>query len=92
MIQTGVIKNLENIQRDNGDKKVAIVTFNNEVCIVGDGLIDKVILNNEAMNSKRSIESSCRSINRIEHIGHNPGLLIKKVLEYAIKTCHLLRV
>ena len=82
MIQTAVIKNLENIQKDNGDKKVAIVTFNDEVCIVGDGLIDKVILNDEAMNSKRAIETSHRSINRIEHIGHNPGLLINKVLEY----------
>ena len=82
MLKTAVIKNLENIQKDNEDKKVAIVTFNDEVCIVGDGLINKVILNDEAMNSKEIIETLVRSINRIEHIGHNPGLLIKKVLEY----------
>ena len=82
MIKTGVINNLENMQKDNGDNKVAIVTFNNEVCIVGDGLIEKIILNGEAMNSKKIIETVVRSINRIEHIGNNPGLLIKKVLEY----------
>ena len=85
MLKTAVINNLENIQKDNGDKKVAIVTFNDEVCIVGDGLMDKVILNDEAMNSKEIIETFVRSINRIEHIGHNPGLLINKVLEYILK-------
>lgn len=83
MIQTGVIKNLENIQEVSGEKRVAIVTFNGNVTIVGDGTFDKLTLNKiDELNSERDIESFVRQIPPINHIGRNKGLLARQVLEY----------
>ena len=83
MIQTGVIKNLESIQEISGEKRVAIVTFNSSVTIIGDGTFDKFSLSKlESLNSKRDIESFVLQIPPINHIGRNKGLLAKKVLEY----------
>ena len=85
MIQTGVIKNLENIQEVSGEKRVAIVTFNGNVTIVGDGTFDKLTMKKlEELNSERDIESFVRQIPPINHIGRNKGLLAKQVLEYRI--------
>ena len=83
MIQTGVIKNLENIEEMSEEKRVAIVTFNANVTIVGDGTFDKVTMKKlEELNSERDIEKFVRQIPPINHIGRNKGLLAKQVLEY----------
>jgi hypothetical protein len=97
MIQTGVIKNLENIQEVSGEKRVAIVTFNGNVTIVGDGTFDKngnvtivgdgtfdklTMKKLDELNSEIEIQKFVRQIPPINHIGRNKGLLAKQVLEY----------
>ena len=93
VIQSAVFRTLEDLEEHGKDKRAALVTFNSNVYLIGDGKIDKTTLkkikidNNLSEERKREIEMTeiemfAKQAPTIDHVARNKGLLRNKVLEY----------
>ena len=93
VIQSIVVNAIKDLEEYGKDKRVALVTFNSNVYLIGDGKIDKTTLkkikidNNLPKERKREIEMTeiemfANQVLTIDHVGRNKGLLREKVLEY----------
>jgi hypothetical protein len=49
-VQSAIDSQLESMQKNNPDRKIGLVTFNNEVTIIGDGIKDPVTVAGDKLN------------------------------------------
>ena len=93
VIQSAVYRTLDDLEEFDKDKRAALVTFNSNVHLIGDGKIYKTTLRNIRIDNdlpeerKREIEMTeiemfAKQAPAIDHVGRNKGLLRDKVLEY----------
>lgn len=61
-------------------KRVGLITFNNEVNIIGDGNIESVKISGSQLSDEKMLENSLKNIPAFESIGRHPGKLQEKVL------------
>ena len=68
-VQTAVVEQIENIAKTNPNYKLGLVSFNNEVTVIGDGMSNHEIITGDKlnnMNKLKEIGESCVITNNIE--------------------------
>lgn len=79
-----IVESLEKIERKNPERRVALVTFNQEVTIFGDGKAsNKTVIKEKDLENEKRIRLVLQNCPAYEHIGRNRGKLMDEILRFA---------
>ena len=76
-----ITSNFEKLEKDNPDKKVGIVAFNNSVNVIGDGSMENFKISGELLDSKEEINKYVEKTPELKTITQNKTILNDKLLK-----------
>lgn len=80
-MQKAIIESLKQIEENQPEKRVALITFNDKVTVFGDGSSPvKFLEKNDLENEKEILQKFTREPPRVEPIDKNKGKLKEKII------------
>ena len=80
-MQLAITSNFEKLVKENPDKNVGLVTFNNSVNIIGDGSIEKITISGDFLDNKDEIKKFAENTPEFKTINQNKKVLNEKLLK-----------
>jgi hypothetical protein len=84
-VQLAITSNFEKLIKENPEKKVGIVTFNNSVNVIGDGTFDQQRISGDFLNSTEEINKIVENTPSFKCIKESKEVLNDKLLKYKDK-------
>lgn len=81
-VQLAITSNFEKLEKENPEKRVGIVAFNNSVNVIGDGSMDKLKISGEYLDSKDELRKHAEKTPDLKAISQNKAVLNEKLLKY----------
>jgi hypothetical protein len=72
-------ENLNKLERNDGDRIVGLVTFNQSVHIIGDGDIEERSICNDYLDDKEKIKEFSENTRELKPIKNSKNKLIEKI-------------
>ena len=80
-VQVAICDNLNELEKIYPAKRAILVTFNDKVTVVGDGIADKIVIDGDALNDQEKIRYIHQKSPVFESIGKHKKKLRKEVLK-----------
>lgn len=79
-VQLAITSNFEKLVKENPEKRVGLVTFNNSVNVIGDGTFEQQRISGDYLNSKEEINKTVESTPSFKSINESKEVLNERLL------------
>jgi hypothetical protein len=81
-VQLAISENLNNLAKNNPEKRVGLVTFNKKVRMIGDGEMEELTIEGDSLNDKEIIKDFAKNkALNLSLIGKSKDKLTEKLLK-----------